>query len=121
MQVFTGNAVNQTAKNAESRTPAQTTDIKGEKDFQSILNSSMLQFSRHANTRLNAREINLSTDQLQRVENAISKARDKGIRDSLVLVDDIALVVNIKNKMVITAMSRQNDNVFTNIDGAVIV
>lgn len=123
MQVFTGNSVAQAAiKDAsESRTPAQ---ITGEKDFQSILQSNMataLQFTRHANTRLNARDINLSNEQLKRVEGAISKAREKGIRDSLVLVDDIALVVNVKNKTVITAMSQRNDNVFTNIDGAVIV
>ena len=45
----------------------------------------------------------------------------KGINDSLVLVDGIALVVNVKNKVVITAMNSDNENIFTNIDGAVIV
>lgn len=123
MQIFTGNSVAQSAIKdaAESRAPAQ---ITGENDFKSILQNNIvtaLQFSRHANTRLGARDIKLSSEQLKRVEGAISKAEVKGIRDSLVLVDDIALVVNIKSKMVITAMDQRSDNIFTNIDGAVIV
>lgn len=98
----------------------------GGNDFQSILQSNMLdtqpiQFSRHASLRLNSREINLTKEQMQRVEGAISKAQEKGIRDSLVLVDDVALVVNIKSKVVVTAMNQSNKNIFTNIDGAVIV
>ena len=117
MQVFTGNSVKQAA--IKDAGPAQVT---GEIGFKSILHGNMaLQFSRHANTRLSARDLNLSHEQLKRVEGAISKANEKGIRDSLVLVDDIALVVNIKSKKVITAMNRRGDNIFTNIDGAVIV
>ena len=86
-----------------------------------------VQFSKHAHMRLNDRKISLTGDQLSRVEAGLSKANAKGIRDSLVLVDDVALVVNVKSKTVITAMSAGNstvqgqDNVFSNIDGAVIV
>ena len=71
--------------------------------------------------RLNDRKVSLSSEQIKRVESGIEKASQKGINDSLVLVDDIALVVNVKNKVVITAMNGNNDNIFTNIDGAVIV
>ena len=78
-------------------------------------------FSKHANMRLNARQITLTGDQLSRVEAGLTKAGAKGIRDSLVLVDDVALVVNVKSKTVITALSGGTDNVFSNIDGAVIV
>ena len=95
--------------------------------FQQVLNNTLeeqpLQFSKHAMTRLNSRDIALSQEQMSRINEGVTKARDKGIRDSLVLVDGLALVVNIKNKTVITAMNQQNaaENVFTNIDGAVIV
>lgn len=81
-----------------------------------------VQFSKHANMRLSARDISLSEAQMKRIEDGVQKAKMKGINDSLVLVDDIALVVNVRNKIVITALNKgQDDNVFTNIDGAVIV
>jgi len=92
--------------------------VKSAADFRSILD---VQFSKHASLRLDNRDINLTHDQMERVANGIGKASDKGIRDSLVLVDDVALLVNIKSRTVITAVQQSNDNVFSNIDGAVIV
>jgi len=94
--------------------------------FQNIFNNrleenSSVHFSKHASMRLNDRNVSLSSEQIKRVESGIDKASKKGINDSLVLVDDVALVVNVKNKVVITAMSSGTDSVFTNIDGAVIV
>jgi len=79
-----------------------------------------LQFSKHANMRLNARNIQFDSTQMRRIEDGVARAQGKGIRDGLVLVDNIALVVNITNRVVVTALSQQ-DQVFTNIDGAVIV
>ena len=98
--------------------------------FQDVLDSKLtakqaLQFSKHAFTRLSARNIQLSNEQLERVRGGIAEASQKGIRDSLVLVDDVALVVNVRSKTVITAMNpeqkKSQENIFTNIDGAVIV
>lgn len=94
--------------------------------FQQILNdkieASEVQFSKHASMRLNSRSIKLTDEQMGRVSEGVEKAAQKGIRDSLLLVDDIALVVNVKNRVVITAMDGESQgNVFTNIDGAVIV
>lgn len=88
--------------------------------FDEVIN---VQFSKHANTRLTARNINLSNDQLARLEQGIDNAKSKGIKDSLVLVDNIAMVVNVPTRTVITAMNpqEQQKNIFTNIDGAVIV
>ncbi|MCL2204770.1 MAG: flagellar protein [Defluviitaleaceae bacterium] len=77
-------------------------------------------FSKHAALRLDSRDIKLSDDQISRLGTAIGKAQEKGIRDSLVIMDDVALVVNVRSRTVITAMNQQ-DNVFTNIDGAVVV
>ncbi len=82
-----------------------------------------LKFSQHAQQRLQSRNIELGEAEIARLENAVSKARDKGARDSLILMDNLALVVSIKNNTVITAVDEQNlkENVFTNIDSAVIV
>lgn len=80
-------------------------------------------FSKHANDRLQSRNISLDEEQLNRLNQGVKQAKEKSIQESLVMMDNIAFIVNIKNNTVITAMDQQtNDsNVFTNIDGAVIV
>ena len=95
-------------------------------DFSSVLRGRLsemesLSFSKHAALRLDSRAISLSDEQLRRVESGIVDAGAKGIKDSLVLVDDLALLVNVPSKTVITAMNQNSGNIFTNIDGAVIV
>lgn len=80
-----------------------------------------LQFSKHASMRLNTRDIALNHDQIKRVEEGVNKAYAKGIKDSLVFVDNVALVVNVRSRTVVTAIHSQQENIFTNIDGAVIV
>ncbi len=82
-----------------------------------------LKFSKHAANRLNDRNIELSDDQLDRLSAGTQKAGEKGINESLVIVDKLAFIVNVKNNTVVTAMDQTetNENVFTNIDGAVIV
>lgn len=82
-----------------------------------------LKFSKHAVSRLDQRNINLSADQNARLEKGVSEAENKGVNESLVLVDDLAFIVNIPNRTVVTAMDQTEtrSNVFTNIDGAVIM
>ena len=82
-----------------------------------------LRFSKHAASRLQDRNIDLTDGQLKRLAEGTSKAGEKGIKESLVLVDDLAFIVNISNHTVITAMNQgETDNhIFTNIDGAVIM
>ena len=92
---------------------------ENENSFGRFLEDAKVQFSKHANMRLDTRNINLTNSQMQRLEKATMDARKKGISDSLILVDNIALVVNIRNNTVITASDSEN-KVFTNIDGAVI-
>lgn len=98
--------------------------------FEEILNqkreaseSSELKFSKHAAMRLEDRNISLSKEQSVRLENGVQKASEKGIKESLVLIDSLAFIVNVPNKTVVTAMNQEEsgDNIFTNIDGAVIV
>ncbi|MBQ7562928.1 MAG: flagellar protein [Lachnospiraceae bacterium] len=82
-----------------------------------------IRFSKHASGRLSDRNIELSDSQLDRLAAGTRKAGEKGINESLVLMDQLAFIVNVKNNTVITAMdqSEADENVFTNIDGAVIV
>lgn len=109
----------------------KTGNTQGSVSFQEIFNQKVtatkgyeesVKFSKHANERLESRNINLSTEQMTRLNEGISKARDKSINESLVMMDDLAFIVNIKNNIVVTALeSKDESNVFTNIDGAVIV
>ena len=104
---------------------SQSTDVS----FEDVLRQTALEretglkFSKHASMRLNERDIILTQNQSTRLENGVDAASKKGINDSLVLVDNLAFIVNVPNKTVVTAMDQTetNSNVFTNIDGAVIM
>lgn len=82
-----------------------------------------VKFSKHAANRLIDRNIELTLDQVERLNLGTAKAGAKGINESLVLVDSLAFIVNIPKNTVITAMEQTetDENVFTNIDGAVII
>lgn len=86
------------------------------------LQQGTVKFSAHATKRLEARNISLSSQQLDNLENAVERARAKGGKETLILLDNVALVVSVANRTVITAMDGENlrDNVFTQIDSAVI-
>ncbi len=90
---------------------------------ENIIKQSEVKFSKHAELRLKMRNINLSNEQKEKINTAVKKAQDKGVKDSLILMDNMAFVVNIKSKTVITAVNNNElkDNVFTNIDGAIII
>lgn len=85
------------------------------------MDQSPIKFSKHANERLSERNIILSKMQLSRLEDGTQKARQKGVKESLICVDDLAFIVNVKNNTVVTAMNQEDEKIFTNIDGAVIV
>ena len=96
--------------------------------FDSILRQKLgqneeVKFSKHANMRLQSRNIVLSDEQITKLNAGVKSAETKGIKDSLVLVDNIALVVNVESKTVVTALDKAeaNEHVFTNIDGAVVL
>ena len=82
-----------------------------------------LKFSAHAAGRLASRNINLSREDLARVEQAANLAARRGSRDTLLMMDTLGLVVNIQNRTVLTALdlSNMNDGVVTNIDSTVLV
>ncbi|RUT29716.1 flagellar biosynthesis protein [Paenibacillus zeisoli] len=91
--------------------------------FQNILNNQMVKFSNHAVKRLEQRGIQLMPEQLKKIGSAIDSAAAKGSKDSLILMKDMALIVNVNNRTVVTAMdgSSMKNNVFTQIDSAVVI
>ncbi len=88
--------------------------------FKDYFRSELIKFSKHANERLSMRSINLDNSQLKRLETGMNKAKEKGLKDPLVMIDNIAFIVNTNSNTVVTAVSSVKDAVFTNIDGAVI-
>lgn len=104
-----------------SRNPANKT--ANTEPFQSVLDEHLLKFSGHASKRLEQRGIQLNSEQLRKIGSAIDKAAAKGSKESLLLMQDMALIVNVKNRTVVTAMDENSmkNNVFTQIDSAVIV
>ena len=85
--------------------------------------NSPLQFSKHAKERIDQRGIEVSKTLLDSIEGAVSKARSKGARDVVVIGATGAFIVNVPNNMVITTIagSEMKDNIFTNIDSAVLI
>lgn len=102
------------------------TAVRDSGRFEHLLNQRIeqrgVQFSRHASTRMESRGIRFNPQQIARLENAVNQVNAKGGRDSLVVLDGTALVVSVKNETVVTVMDQEQlkNNVFTNIDSAVI-
>jgi flagellar operon protein len=100
-------------------------DLPRERSFDAVLEGecNRLKFSKHAQQRLESRNIQLDDADLSSLEHAVSMAQEKGAKDALVMLRNLALIINVPNKTVITALDQQSTggNVFTNIDSAVIV
>ncbi|MBM3324476.1 MAG: flagellar protein [Calditrichaeota bacterium] len=115
----------------ESPAPVEATPSPrrvGKESFSQVLDKTLgrsepLAFSAHARARLLERRIELTASQMDRLEKGVGQAAEKGAKDSLVLLDNLALLVSIRNRTVITAMddARMRENVFTQIDSTVIV
>lgn len=110
-----------------SQNSSKTVTRQDGMSFQEILHrqneTGEVKFSKHAAGRLADRNIELTRAQMERLQEGTERAGEKGIKESLVIVDQLAFIVNIPNNTVITAMNQQDatENVFTNIDGAVIM
>jgi flagellar operon protein len=91
--------------------------------FDSIFQQELekVKFSSHAIKRLESRNIHLGTEEIDKINSAVDKAELKGSKDSLVMMQDTAFIVNIPNRTVITALQvgEDNENIFTNIDSVV--
>ncbi|MNS95707.1 hypothetical protein D3C72_1299760 [compost metagenome] len=82
-----------------------------------------VKFSNHAIERMRTRGISYSPEDITKLSDAISRAAAKGSKDSLVLMNDSALIVSVKNNTVVTVMDKNalKENVFTNIDSTVVI
>lgn len=80
-------------------------------------------FSQHAIQRMESRNISLSDADLQKLDDTVARMAQKGARESLIYMNDLALVVSVANRKVITAMdgASAKENIFTNIDSAAII
>ena len=102
---------------------------QGTPSFRSVLESQTapsaqpLKFSAHAMQRLASRNIQLSNDDISRMNVMAERAAEKGAKQSLFMLRDVAMVVSIKNRTVITAVDQESmkENVFTNIDSAAVI
>lgn len=120
------NNLNVNKTNGNQTVPHEQKQVQNQGEFGKILQqqvekNSGLKFSKHAETRMQTRNILLSQAQKDKIGQAVNKAEVKGVKDSLVLMDNMAFVINVKTRTVITAVnsSELKENVFTNIDGAV--
>ncbi len=107
----------------QKETPAPKAKEGGGAQFQDVFRKELdkLKFSNHASRRLESRNIELSENELLKLNEAIGKAESKGAKDSLVMMNDTAFIVNVPNRTVVTAMpvGGGEENVFTNIDSVV--
>ena len=99
-----------------SNAPASTAGTSFQQALQGV------QLSRHAQKRVDSRDLNLGPSQMSRLDNAINAAAAKGSRNSVVMLDNLAVVVDVNQRTVVTAMNAQQgkEKVFTNIDSVVI-
>jgi len=112
--------------NTEKTAGQNVSELKGQ-SFAEILEqkktagSSELKFSKHASERLISRNIDLSESQKERLNHAVRAAEAKGIKESLVMMDNLAFIINVRNNTVVTAVTGGEEKIFSNIDGAVVV
>ena len=80
-------------------------------------------FSQHALQRMESRNLDFSEQDLAKLDDTVERMAQKGAKESLIYMKDVALVVSVKNKTVITAMdgASAKENIFTNIDSAAIL
>lgn len=111
-----------------STKPAYPNPKEQGSDFADILQKQLqstekLKFTKHAQERLVQRDIQLTDENLVKLDEAVEKAAQKGVKDTLILMDKMAFIVSVVNKTVVTAMKDQDivGNVFTQIDGAVVI
>jgi flagellar operon protein len=111
---------NKAVKNAENIS-STFKDILNEK-FQKEKVDNEVVFSKHANERIIERNIDVSANVTDKLNEAAEQAKDKGLKNVLVMIDNQAFIISTMNNKVITAVNSNDlkENIFTNIDGAVI-
>ena len=101
--------------------PRGLTQTDGPSFAETFSQAQGIQFSNHAQKRLQTRDIHLNDESVNRLSDAVDKAEKRGGKSSLVLVDDLAFIVNVRERMVVTAMDskERGEGVFSQIDSVV--
>ncbi len=112
------------AQNAAASTQTKqsaTQSVNGSSFAETLTEAQDVHFSNHAQKRLDSRDISLSEDSVQRLSDAIDKAEQRGGKSSLVMMDDLAFIVNVPQRTVVTALDagHRGQGVFTQIDSVV--
>ncbi len=101
----------------------QNNQQQGDVSFSEILSQVQdVRFSNHAQKRMQSRQINLDADSVSRLADAVDRVEKRGSQTSLVLMDDLAFLVNVPERLVVTAVDTNNrgEGVFTQIDSVVL-
>lgn len=114
------NNLDSSISNKKKERTIEDAGIKSFKDFLEAENK--VKFSAHAQKRLDSRNINLDEKEIEKLQNGINKIKEKGGKESLILIDSRAYVVSVKNNTVVTVVDEKSlkENVFTNIDSVFI-
>jgi flagellar operon protein len=117
-------------KNVAPYTGSRVAENKTEASFAKVLEnkisqkSGLLKFSSHAIERLASRKIQLTVQDIGKIQNAVEKIEQKGGKESLVIMGNLAFVISVENNTVITAIDKNPNSegkVFTNIDSALVL
>ncbi|MBL7544978.1 MAG: hypothetical protein JNL11_14260 [Bdellovibrionaceae bacterium] len=126
---FPGAGVSQ-GKSVPSTGPSfkDTLDRTSTIDLKKVANDAGLvekgiKFSNHAIERMQSRGISFKADDMTKLNEAVDRAASKGSKDSLILMNNSALIVSVKNRTVVTVMDQSalKENVFTNIDSTIVM
>lgn len=109
--------------NIQANTAVKNNEVNS--TFKDIFNEKVeneVVFSKHASDRIKERNIDVSPDVTEKLNEATEKAKEKGLKNVLVMIENQAFIISTLNNKVITAVNSQDlkENIFTNIDGAVI-
>ncbi len=113
-------------RDAAKERPNPTGGGKNETDFKTLLDEArneQVRFSNHAVQRMERRNISLSRDDIGLLREGFRRAEEKGSKESLLLMDRTAFVINVPDRTVITAVDQENmkEKTFTNIDSAILL
>jgi len=98
------------------------TDAPSFKEVFSIVKSNV-SLTKHAAQRLADRNIHIPQDKWVDISSKMTEAKTKGVTDALIIMEDVALVVNTKENKVITALKQREaqQRIFTNINGTILL
>jgi flagellar operon protein len=118
------NNINQSSGASRTQPSTQQSNASQPADgasFSDALEQANIKFSNHAQKRLETRSIEMNENNMNRLSSAVDKAQAHGAKESLILMDDLAFVVNVRDRMVVTTvdMNRRKEGVFTQIDTVV--